>query len=293
MIAFLCGCTSLVLWGKALRALGQRHLLLALGATAFFGVTVVVAPSGLILQKTLGRLLLPFGLLWMGLVLWALWLVVIDARARAIRVAALALSVTVLGNEPLGEWMCARLEEPYGGDPLAEAPFDAVIVLGGGVQGAPYGGYELGPAGDRILLGARLFFARRTPLLVTTGTPIAGFEQPLDSTVATTELWRSIGIPLAAVIAVSETRTTSEEAKACARLVRSRGWHRVGLVTSAWHLRRAVRLFQREGVNVVPLAADHQGTPTWEGLYSVVPVGVGAWRQQKAVWEWIGAAVGR
>jgi len=67
----------------------------------------------------------------------------------------------------------------------------------------------------------------------------------------------------------------------------------VGLLTSAWHLRRAEGLFRGAGVDVVPLAADHVGPPTWDGLYSVVPVGMGAWLQQRAAWEWLGAAVGR
>jgi hypothetical protein len=52
-------------------------------------------------------------------------------------------------------------------------------------------------------------------------------------------------------------------------------------------------LFARAGVTVVPLAADSRGNPTWDGLFSMVPVGEGAWLQQKAVWELIGAAVGR
>ncbi len=255
-------------------------------------VAALGAPSGLVLSKTVGRAALPLGLFWLALVVRALWLLVDGARAAA-RAVALVVVVTLLGNEPLGRWLCAVLEAPYRADPFDNAPFDAVIVLGGGAQPAPHEAYELGPSGDRIFLGARLWTARLTPLLVTTGTPIAGFSHGFDSRAATTRLWRDLGIPAEAIVAVADTRTTSEEAAACARLVRERGWKRVGLVTSAWHMRRAHGLFRRAGVDVVPLAADHQGTPTWDGLYSLVPTGSGAWAQQKAAWEWLGAAAGR
>ncbi len=292
MVAFACFCAAFVLVGRVLVGRGPRR------TTMFLAVAMIVfgllsAPPGLVLTKTLGRAVLPLGLLWLVLLGQTLWSVVRDDRRGALRSGVLALAVTLLGNEPLGRWLCARLEEPYLADPFDNAPFDAVIVLGGGAQIAPHDAYELGPSGDRIFLGARLWTARLTPTLVTTGTPIADFANSLDSTLATRRLWRDLGIPDEAVVAVDGTRTTREEAEASARLIQERGWRRVGVVTSAWHMRRALALFHRAGVSVVPLAADHRGTPEWDGLYSVVPVGAGAWLQQKAMWEWLGAAVGR
>ena len=291
MLSFLALCVAIVAAGRAWRQAARRRALVVVVVVAV-GAAALGAPSGLVLSKTIGRAVLPLGLFWLVLLARALWLLVQGARG-ALSAVGLVVVVTVLGSEPLGRWMCEVLEAPYRADPFDHAPFDAVIVLGGGAQQAPHESFELGPSGDRIFLGARLWVARLTPLLVTTGTPIAGFQHSFDSREATTRLWRDLGIPAEAIVNVDDTRTTGEEAAACARLVRERGWQRVGLVTSAWHLRRAEGLFRRAGVDVVPLAADHQGTPTWDGLYSVVPVGVGAWLQQKAAWEWIGAAVGR
>jgi uncharacterized SAM-binding protein YcdF (DUF218 family) len=291
MISFVALCLAFVAAGRAWRHPPERRTAVVVVVTALV-VAAVAAPSGLVLSKTIGRAVLPLGLLWIALLVRALWLLVVDAR-RAVGAVVLAVAITLLGNEPLGRLMNAALEAPYRADPFDNAPFDAVIVLGGGAQPAPHEAFELGPSGDRIFLGARLWAAQLTAVLVTTGTPIPGFAHAFDSREATMRLWRDLGIPASAIVAVDDTRTTSEEAAACAALVRQRGWKRVGLLTSAWHLRRAERLFRRAGVDVVPLAADHQGTPTWDGLYSVVPVGVGAWLQQKAAWEWIGAAVGR
>lgn len=280
---------------------------LALPATTrrwpFIVVVVVAAavawwagPASMVLQKTLGRVVLPLGLLWAVLWMRTAWRAGNGDVRGALRVGAVAVAVTVVGNEPLGQRLMQVLEAPYQADPFSQAPFDAIIVLGGGAQVAPHQHFELGPAGDRIFLGARLFLAGKTPILVTTGSTIAGFRQAFDNTGATALMWSEVGVPAGAVVEVGDTRNTSEEARACARLIAERGWRRVGLVSSAWHLRRAEGLFRQAGIAdgvIVPLAADHHGTPTWEGLFSMVPVGSGAWLQQKAAWELVGAAVGR
>ena len=267
------------------------------GGAALVVVGVAFLPGALILSKTVARAILPVGLLWLALLLLTVIRLVVDDKRGALKRGALAVVVAVLGNEPLGQWLMQQLEAPFQADPFAAGSFDAVVVLGGGAQEAPHAHFELGPSGDRVFLGARLWKAQKTPLLVTTGTPIEGFQRPFDSLQATTTMWTEVGVDPAAIVTVTSTRTTSEEAAQVATLAKERGWRRIGLVTSAWHLRRATRLFARHlsgsGVDVVPLAADHRGTPSWEGLYSVVPVGNGAYLQQKALWEWIGAAVGR
>lgn len=299
MTSFVMFFLAAVLFARAILApgaTGRRAPFIAACVVAAV-VGVVVGPDGLILQKVIGRIALPLGLFWA--VLWAVTAVRLGARNRrgARASGALAVVVTLLGSEPLGQVMNEVLEAPYQGDPFAEAPFDGVIVLGGGAQEAPHPHFELRTSGDRIFLGARLQRAGKTPFLVTTGTAIEGFQKPFDSTVATRRMWEDVGVPSAAIVSVDETRTTAQEAARCAEVIRQRGWRRVGLVTSAWHMRRAEGLFQRalagSAVDVVPLAADHRGRPGWEGLYSLVPVGAGAWLQQKAVWEFIGAAVGR
>lgn len=291
MVSFVCAFFAVLVFGRGLR-FGARRGIAVVVAVLLLLVAGAAAPSGLVLSKSIARAILPLGLLWLVLLATLLKRLIVDDGRHAGAVFALVAAVTVLGNEPVGQELMQRLEDRFQDDPFAAGSFDAVVVLGGGAQEAPHPHHELGPSGDRILLGARLWYAKQTPLLVTTGTPIEGFQRPFDSLSATTTMWREIGVDGAAIVAVSGTRTTSEEATAVAKLVAERGWKRVGLVTSAWHLRRAVRLFARAGVDVVPLAADHRGQPTWDGLYSVIPTGNGAYLQQKAVWEWIGAAVG-
>jgi uncharacterized SAM-binding protein YcdF (DUF218 family) len=295
MIAFGLLMLAAVLLARAMLAPGPggRRAPFVVGALVVGFVGVVVGPSGLILQKVVGRMALPLGLLWT--ILLAVTVLRLGARDRAgaLRAGLLAVAVTVVGNQFIGEVLMAWLERPYRTDPFAEAPFDAIVVLGGGAKEGPHPHYELRMSGDRILLGARLQRAGKTAVLVTTGTAIEGFSTTFDGTAATRRMWEDVGVPPEVILQLDRTRTTSEEASRIAGVARERGWRRIGLITSAWHMRRAERLFRSAGVDVVPLPADHLGTPSWDGLYSLVPIGYGAWLQQKAVWELIGAAAGR
>jgi uncharacterized SAM-binding protein YcdF (DUF218 family) len=277
-----------------------RHRAIAAGLIAIaLGVAVVTAPTGLVLQKCLGKLAMPLGLLWMAL--FAVALVFWHRRAisrAAIMPAAFAaaawLALTCVANPYLADLALASLEEDFATiDPFAEGPFDVVVVLGGGTSSTPRGGDQLGSSGDRVALAARLYHRGRTPLLATSGTPIAGFGSMHDSVAATAGLWTDLGVDDAAILRVDGARNTREEAAAYAELVRARGFERVGLVTSALHLPRALRSFEREGVEVTPLPADFRGRPEWGGLATLIPDGTAAEGLSRATWEWVGAAVGR
>ena len=91
---------------------------------------------------------------------------------------------------------------------------------------------------------------------------------------------------------VEGARTTSEEAELIAPIVQERGWRRVGLLSSAVHLGRALPWFEAEGLSPEPIAADVRRDPVrWDGLYSLVPKGPAAADLHAVVWELVGRAV--
>ncbi len=255
-------------------------------------VAVMFAGPLMVFEKAVGRALLPMGLVWTASWLVVVWRLGAGERVRA--ALAVAVTVTVVGSEPLGHVMMRALEKnTLAVDPFDAGTFDAVIVLGGGVESQPHPHFGVGAGGDRVFLGARLWHRQQTPLLIATGSAIESFRDTLDSTVATPVLWRDVGVAADAIITVHDTRNTREEARECAKLIRQRGFRRVGLVTSAYHMPRALRLFAREGVTVVPLPANSHASVTWDGVFSLVAVGEGAWLQQKAAWELLGMMMGR
>ncbi|HJL18358.1 MAG TPA: YdcF family protein [Sandaracinaceae bacterium LLY-WYZ-13_1] len=288
---------SLRLAWRHRRARGWRRVV-ALGTPAgVAALAVASAPRGYLLTKSLGALAMPMGVAWValaGLALGAWW------RERP-RLAALFgvgwLLVGVAGNDAIAEGLVDAVEGEHAwSSPFDRGPFDAVVVLGGGTTTTPGGVPELGASGDRVVLGARLYHRGATPRLVTSGSPIDALGGH-DSVAATTRIWGELGVPREAVVQVHGARTTSEEAVHHARLIEARGWTRVGLVTSARHMRRALANFEREGVEVVPLPADVRSrgddAMRWRGFYTLVPKGSSAADIHRACWEIVGRAAGR
>jgi uncharacterized SAM-binding protein YcdF (DUF218 family) len=239
--------------------------LLALGA-------ILTWPPSAMLWVMLSAWVQPVGLLWLallglGLVGWR----TMRRPARALWVAVLLL-FTILGHPWTGMALLAWLEQDYRAvDPLAEAPLDAVLVLGGGTVTAPNGQAELLGAADRVALGARLYHAGRTPWLVTSGSANSELyptqRSPGENTA---QIWRGLGIAGERIVEIPG-EDTEGELIALAKLARERGWKRLGLVTSAWHLPRAKNLARRHGVEVVPLPADFRGFLPHPGIPYLAP----------------------
>ena len=275
------------------RGRGVRQLRVPLAATLAALVTMgLAAPAGPVLAKIIGRLAMPLGLLWLaGLI--ALPLVFVRRR-RAGVILGLALAfLTATGSEPLGAWLLARLEADFAHrDPLTEEPFDAVFVMGGGVHEGPTGP-TLGPSGGRAVLAVRLHRAGVAERLVASGSHVPGLERGADGVQLTETLWRQLGVPGSAIAQVGPAYNSRQEIERYAAYTEEHRLERVGLLTSAWHLRRALRIAERHDFHPTPLPADFRGDVRWEGPYSLVPSGGGAMLIQQAAWELLGAAVGR
>jgi len=63
------------------------------------------------------------------------------------------------------------------------------------------------------------------------------------------------GVSREALILERDSLTTRQNARKVAAMLAGRDWRTVGLVTSDFHMRRAARLFRREGFQVIPLPA--------------------------------------
>jgi len=247
-------------------------------------------PSLLIAKKVIGFLVLPSGLVWLGLMALASW----PGLPRCGRIfAVLVLCVyTLAGNSWFGGWLLGKLESPYVSMAHPSEPFDAICVLGGGSSATPAGDAQLGPSGDRLIVPAKLFLSGRAQHLVASGlsvTDIGGSRSIADDTAT---LWIALGIPESAITRLSNPRTTSEEIRAYKELIAAKSWKRVGVCTSAWHLRRVEKLCRKEGIAMTPVPADFLSSPQpWSPMYAI-PQSRGFQNVQKALWEYLGSATG-
>jgi uncharacterized SAM-binding protein YcdF (DUF218 family) len=163
---------------------------------------------------------------------------------------------------------------------------DAIVVLGGGrrLNAAEYGGDTLkGLALERLRYGAHLHRTSALPLLVTGGRPGGGtraegriMQQILEDEYGLSPRWVE-----------DAAATTWDNARLSAPLLKKAGVRRVVLVTHAWHLRRAVPLFEAQGLEVVPAGIQFSSTRV-DDVFDLVPTPAGLRDSSFALHEWLG-----
>lgn len=249
----------------------------------------------LTLQKIVGFLLMPAGLIWLALIIAV---AVSWRRCSPLRVllqTGILLAYTLAGNIHVGHALMRHLEKQVpDSHRLPDAPFDAACVFGGSTELDPFGRPELACSGDRVIAAARLYHAGLTKLLVASGVSADSPSGPRSLAEETRQIWLSLGVPDAAILLVPEPCwVTSDEARAFKRLKAERGWKSVALVSSAWHLPRIMRLAEREGLVGTPYGSDWRGREHVFQPQDCVPQGAGFWRVNLAAWEFVGSLSGR
>jgi uncharacterized SAM-binding protein YcdF (DUF218 family) len=154
----------------------------------------------------------------------------------------------------------------------AQAPVaDAIVVLSEGRVIAPgKAAVSEWKDSDRFFGGVELFKAGRAPLLVFTGgeLPWEHDAQPEGDVLAMYAT--TMGVPANQIMKTPPVSNTAGEAEAVATMLLAKfsgsGWRggapRVLLVTSAFHMPRARRLFERSGMAVIPFPVDFKVSST-------------------------------
>ena len=211
-------------------------------------------------SKVLPLLVLPVSITLLLIVL-GLW------RRRHALIVAGVLVLWVTSTPLVGQFAIRAAERFATRVPIDSAPrADAIVVLSEGRIVAPgQAGISEWRRGNRFFAGVQLFKAAKAPLLVFTGgaspwEPKAALEGDLLTRFAV-----EMGVPDSAITRTGAVNNTAEEAQAVAKLLRARGASsglpgssplRIVLVTSAFHMPRAQRLFERAGLSVAAYPVD-------------------------------------
>ena len=209
-----------------------------------------------LLKFIYGVLLFPPGLFIVLLLVLALW----GYRRRGKEVAKALLAFTLLfylcSTGLVADAVIHSLEARY--SPSLAPSGDVIIVLGGGatldtpnVSGL---GHVSGYAANRLLTAAQLYKKLGVPIIVSGGQVfmVSGVEADIGKTILI-----GLGIPADQIIAEPDSLNTTENAQNSAALVKAHGFTRPILVTSAFHMERSVRQFEKAGLKVDPYPTDY------------------------------------
>lgn len=191
------------------------------------------------------------------------------ARRLAVASVAALLAVSVL---PLGDLALGPIERAHpAGPPLSRV--DGIVVLGGGEDGAAsawWGQPQLGEGGDRYV-GA-LALARRFPEAEVVFTGGSGrlrdaFAIEAPEAAVAREVFVSLGLDPGRLALEDASRNTAENARFSHDLARPQADETWVLVTSAFHMPRALRSFRAAGwEGIVPYPVDYRTRAPGDGL---------------------------
>ncbi len=163
----------------------------------------------------------------------------------------------------------------------------AIVILGGGRSfAAPEDDNRDQPSAQtlaRLRHGARLYRMTGLPILVSGGAPDRGGES--EAAVMARALREDFHIPVRWIEGTSEN--TAQNATHAATMLREAGIDRVLLVTDALHMSRAMQIFSKTSLMVVPAATDFRSHKPLS-VADFIPSAGGLQSSHYALHEWIG-----
>jgi uncharacterized SAM-binding protein YcdF (DUF218 family) len=204
-----------------------------------------------ILGKIFSSLAFPPGI-FIVFALVAFILYLFKKRKAAFGIVALdVILIYLLSTNAFASFLIAPLENKY--PPISETQgAQAIVVLGGGYndQSPEYGGEAaLAPEAEkRAIYGLELAKSFNLPLVYSGGTSFAVTTKGSEAEAAG-RLWQSLGVPKARITLEKESLDTKTNASNVATLLKGK---RIVLVTSAYHMPRAMLSFQKAGMSAIP-----------------------------------------
>lgn len=197
----------------------------------------------------------------------------------------------VLGFSPVGHALLLPLEERFPRGPIPEEPVAGVIMLGGFEDpsvGRARGALMLNESAERLT--ETVLLARQLPhaKVVFTGGDASLLLPGRSAAPAVADFLEAAGIAPDRIVLEGRSRNTHENAIFLVDHLRPQAGDRWLLVTSAWHMPRAVGAFRQAGFDVIAWPADYRTRGAGDLALPFDRMTEGLRRTDMAVREWIG-----
>lgn len=276
-----------------------------LGVLALIAVAALLAVWGVagwtMVERFLKQLVAPVGLVWIGLGLMTYFALVRRMPWIALAGLTLWLLLTAGGNRWVRQTVVASLERDHLQTHWSQlGEFDVVLVLGGGTDAAPNGSPMLVASGDRVVTAARMFHQGQIKFLVAAGSQaLRARADELDRCQEMCAIWNDLGIPDEAMGMVRGINTREELEAFAAWLATKRQSQdaptlgRLGILSSAWHLPRAMKLCRALQIDATAIPCDYWTRRDHPDPSLIVPSAENLTTVTKVLFEYLGAGIGR
>jgi uncharacterized SAM-binding protein YcdF (DUF218 family) len=213
----------------------------------------------LFLSKLLPLFFYPLGFacfsLTIALIIWWKY-----PRFLPIPIILALLILLVSSNVWVSNFLVKSLEWQYRISPDSIDNAQAIVVLGGGIKPLIYPRpmIDLAEQGDRIIYGAKLYKMEKAPLILVSGGRIPWKDSLNERSEADdmASLLLMLGIPESAIVKEGESYNTYDNAVYSRKILTEKGINQIILVTSALHMPRSVKIFEKQGFEVIPAPTD-------------------------------------
>jgi uncharacterized SAM-binding protein YcdF (DUF218 family) len=200
-----------------------------------------------------------YGGLVLGIVLlWTKW----RRFGRLLLTFVLAIQI-VTGTVPIGESLNVWLEERIPAPAELPAHIDGIVVLGGDASNTMLHARPLSPGGAPMRQVAAADLARRYPQMRIVYSGGSGNPLDPDTTDASGAriLMPTLGLDPVRVAFEEQSRNTFENARNSFALAKPQPGETWLLVTSAFHMPRALGCFRKAGWTVIPYPVGYRTMP--------------------------------
>jgi uncharacterized SAM-binding protein YcdF (DUF218 family) len=136
--------------------------------------------------------------------------------------------------------------------------YDAVIVLGGFMSiDKTNNSYSFGEGADRLTEGLILYKRGSIKKIILSGGSGSLVDDTRESVLAKAFLVNNCGVPDSAILIDTASRNTYENAVESKKIMEAGNLKTAVMITSAWHMRRALGCFEKVGLNVAIHPTDH------------------------------------
>jgi uncharacterized SAM-binding protein YcdF (DUF218 family) len=204
------------------------------------------------------------------------------------------LFLWILSSFPVSQWLVRSLEDEYPPIPIEQvSPSEIIVVLGGAVNilGKHRDRVELGSSAERLTDGILLYRNKKAPIILFTGGSGILFQQNFNEAFFAKKFFNDFEISDRNLLLEDKSKNTYENALYTKEILSKLGKNKIILITSAFHMKRSLGVFLKQGFDVQSFPTDYKSMMDDLNWDTILPSTMALDASTIAIKEWIGIIV--